>query len=61
MFIIIIIIFTKKNKKGEMKGRRESQAAFGAAVSLETRESRGGRAGGRCAGGWMRLTLNCMA
>lgn len=29
-----------------MKGRCESQAAFGAAVSLETRESHGGRAEG---------------
>lgn len=40
----------KKKKKGEMKGRHESQAAFGAAVSLETREIRGGRCAGRGAG-----------
>lgn len=33
-----------------MKGRHESQAAFGAAVSLETREIRGGRYAARGAG-----------
>lgn len=40
----------KKEKRGEMKGRCESQAAFGAAVSLETREIRGGRCAGLGAG-----------
>lgn len=54
-----MFFFLELKEKGEMKGRCESQAAFGAAVSLETREIHGER----CAGlrGWMQLTLNCMA